>query len=487
MALLLNGFDASCEIIIGANTVPPFLLRRMLVVLQDQAEKQARREAERQEPFQGRTPDLWLPDGEKPDVEITMVQKKNGEQDEAELVAQDKHGFSPVSFNVYNPLKRPPGADTTVIGASILNYKSPSSSPFFSSAPLDMKTLAMTSDPSELAGELQKLINTSRIWIDQQEARQRIHHQKGAEIVLQQCRQTLGQMQAGLNLLTNNSNALQAFAFMNRAMYLLRIRMLYVNQKKYRSGLTPQDVDRPENRLWQPSQLAYILLNVSKMAGSFEPDRKEEVHIAADRLWFPPSDEKTEARLGLAAYALGLNRLQEKERSAEERTVVMMRSLSRMFSSVQFQRISTLLCACEMIRRTDCDTWGAMPFYLGVWAGVYATTPRPADAAAEVTQSHARFYTGSLTQCPWCGDVIDTSKSIEVQGNRNRRRVRRTLLYCTDHVGSCLFSRRQAHNEGLPVLVTDDGLDSLQPSLLIATVSNFAQLPWKKFTQILFE
>jgi hypothetical protein len=482
MAHLLKGFDVSCEHIIGFDTVPPFLRKRMLVVLQDQAEEQDRREAEKQQPFQGRAPAVWLPDGEEQDAEITMPRRKKGELNEAELVAQDKYGFLPVSSKVYIPLKRDHSADTTVIGAP------PSNSPivpFFSSSLLDMNALAMISDAPELAGKLQSLISAYRVWIEQQEARQQVHPQKGAEIVLQQCRQALGQMQAGLNLLRNDNHALQAFAFMNRAMYLLRIRMLYVSQKKYRSGLTPQDVDLLENRLWQPSQLAYILLNVAKMVGSFELDRKEEVYIAADRLWFPPSDEKTEARLGLAAYALGLNRLYERKKQAGERTVVVMRSLSRMFSSLQFQRISTLLCACETIRRTDRrNTWGDMPFHLGVWTGVHATTARPADASA--TQSHARFYTSSLLQCPWCGDVLDGSTSIEIAGSRNQR-VRRMVLYCTDRAGICLFGRRLALNEGLPVLISDEGLDGLQPSLLIATVSNFAQLPWKKLTQILFD
>lgn len=62
----------------------------------------------------------------------------------------------------------------------------------------------------------------------------------------------------------------------------------------------------------------------------------------------------------------------------------------------------------------------------------------------------------------------------------------RTLIYCGDPLGSCLFSERRAPGEGLPVLVVDEEIYRRLPSLVIATVDKFAQLPWKGPVSMLF-
>ena len=62
----------------------------------------------------------------------------------------------------------------------------------------------------------------------------------------------------------------------------------------------------------------------------------------------------------------------------------------------------------------------------------------------------------------------------------------RTLTYCGDKFGQCLFSKRQAADEGLPVVVVDEEIYRRLPTLLIATVDKFAQMPWKGEVQMLF-
>ena len=62
----------------------------------------------------------------------------------------------------------------------------------------------------------------------------------------------------------------------------------------------------------------------------------------------------------------------------------------------------------------------------------------------------------------------------------------RTLTYCGDKFGQCLFSKRQAPEEGLPVVVVDEEIYRRLPTLLIATVDKFAQMPWKGEVQMLF-
>ena len=62
----------------------------------------------------------------------------------------------------------------------------------------------------------------------------------------------------------------------------------------------------------------------------------------------------------------------------------------------------------------------------------------------------------------------------------------RCVTYCGDATGGCEFSEAKASKEGLPVMVVDEDIYRRPPSLLIATVDKFAQMPWKGETQNLF-
>lgn len=62
----------------------------------------------------------------------------------------------------------------------------------------------------------------------------------------------------------------------------------------------------------------------------------------------------------------------------------------------------------------------------------------------------------------------------------------RCVTYCGDNLGRCEFTEAQAPKEGLPVMVVDEEIYRRPPSLLIATVDKFAQMPWNGMTQMLF-
>jgi hypothetical protein len=62
----------------------------------------------------------------------------------------------------------------------------------------------------------------------------------------------------------------------------------------------------------------------------------------------------------------------------------------------------------------------------------------------------------------------------------------RTLIFCGDALGACEFSHAKSPDDGLPVVVVDEEIYRLLPSLVIATVDKFAQMPWKGEVQMLF-
>jgi hypothetical protein len=217
----------------------------------------------------------------------------------------------------------------------------------------------------------------------------------------------------------------------------------------------------------------------------------------ADLLFFPTGGGKTEAYLGLSAYTMALRRLQGTiaGRVGDEGVAVLMRYTLRLLTIQQFQRATALICACESIRRKALEhgdaRWGKTPFRIGLWVGRRTTPNRTDDAVEAIKQARGNQFVGGgigtpyqLTACPWCGSAIEAGKHLDAQPYPHG--AGRTLTYCGDKFGQCLFSKRQAANEGLPVVVVDEEIYRRLPTLLIATVDKFAQMPWKGEVQMLF-
>jgi hypothetical protein len=89
-----------------------------------------------------------------------------------------------------------------------------------------------------------------------------------------------------------------------------------------------------------------------------------------------------------------------------------------------------------------------------------------------------------LKSCPWCGASIDPGRNVRVESFATGSS--RTLTFCGDPLGVCPFTERNARDEGLPVIVVDEEIYRRLPTLLIATVDKFAQMPWKGAVQMLF-
>ena len=216
-----------------------------------------------------------------------------------------------------------------------------------------------------------------------------------------------------------------------------------------------------------------------------------------DLLFFPTGGGKTEAYLGLTAFAIAIRRLQGvvEGRDGRDGVAVLMRYTLRLLTLQQFQRATALLCACELRRRAlygkgeteQQRRWGTTPMRIGLWVGQSSTPNRTEDAETWVKQARQRNGGGrgsspmQLARCPWCGSELSGGRNVDVDRGRER-----TLLQCSDTSGQCAFTPRNSPGEGLPVVVVDEEVYRLLPSLVIATVDKLARMPWEGRVQSLF-
>ena len=129
------------------------------------------------------------------------------------------------------------------------------------------------------------------------------------------------------------------------------------------------DIETPE---WRRSSSRSSSLNLPGLADAGDPHRE-----TVDLLFFPTGGGKTEAYLGLAAFAIVLRRLRHPGRTsgrAGAGVCVIMRYTLRLLTLDQLSRAAGLVCALELEREATPDaataTW---PFEIGLWVGKAAT------------------------------------------------------------------------------------------------------------------
>ena len=366
---------------------------------------------------------------------------------------------------------------------------------------LDMAVLgAEGPDAVDPRAALDPLVTGYRAWIHRQKQRidapesrlsgDGVDYRKHAAKNLKEAGHAADRIEAALVLLETEADALAAFRFANRAMHAQRVRSIAAGKDQS----TPvekrvAESDQPGNRSWRPFQLAFLLLNLPAMTDPAHSERTGDGDRTADLLWFPTGGGKTEAYLGLTAYTLGIRRLQRHGAGPRTDTgvAVLMRYTLRLLTIQQFQRAAALICACEDIRGKDVQRWGDVPFRLGLWVGGRVTPNRFEQAQEWVkdkrsTKGGPKGADGTphqLTSCPWCGSDLDAGRDIEPDAV-----ARRTRVLCPDF--SCRFSAFGSQGEGIPVLVVDEEIYRLVPSLVIATVDKFAQLAWQGEARSLF-
>lgn len=355
---------------------------------------------------------------------------------------------------------------------------------------LDMENLAGM-EQKELCDVLSILTNDYQDWV--QEQRGKIGksvkgYDEVASAAMDRCDNILKRLREGIAVLRTNNDALEAFRFANKAMASQRIRSIYTLNKRRGKDIDYDTINIPKNRSWRPFQLAFVLLSIPALADPTHNDRTEAFEAYADLLWFPTGGGKTEAYLGVAAFTMAIRRKQGNlgGLDAGRGLSVIMRYTLRLLTLQQFQRATTLLCAMEVLRKSNPDEWGEEPFTIGLWVG-RKVTPNTTEQSHEAIENERNGKRGSgstpaqLTSCPWCGSEISPGRDIRVE-----KEVRKTLIFCGDKYGRCEFSHAQSRESGLPVLVVDEEIYRNPPSMLIATVDKFAMMAWRGETRTLF-
>lgn len=337
---------------------------------------------------------------------------------------------------------------------------------FVEGVTLDMDALgALLDGEASARAALMPLVTAYRGWI----AQLRAHPVGGSEdrrdvalALLDLAESAADRIERGIDRLAADAEALDAFRLANRSVA---------------RALRRRFPNAPPR--WRAFQLAFLLLNLEGIADPASPERE-----IVDLLFFPTGGGKTEAYLGLAAFAMVLRRLRHRDDPGAltgAGVTVVMRYTLRLLTLDQLGRAAGLVCALELERREDEARYGTWPFEIGLWVGKAATPNamghrgdnKDGTARQKVThyKQNPRRYPIPipLDTCPWCQTPFEP-ESFGLHPNQNEP----TELRITCVNFECEF----AGDRPLPIVAVDEPLYRRLPAFLIATVDKFASLPW---------
>lgn len=278
-------------------------------------------------------------------------------------------------------------------------------------------------------------------------------------------REACRRIEGGIDRLVNDPTSREAFRIMNKVMARANRQRATADNKK------PLSEQRAPT--WRLFQLAFILLNLDGLADPGHDDRP-----IVDLLFFPTGGGKTEAYLGLAAFAIARRRLANPGLEGAGLSVVMRYTL-RLLTLDQLQRAAGLVCALELERKANPEL-GTWPIEIGLWVGGGATpnalgdakNKNPSTAVAWLAEHRSRNgpAPAPMKNCPWCGERFNKNS---FQIHPHLTKPERLDIRC-DNL-DCEFSGA----DRLPIVVVDDEIYRRLPAFMIATVDKFASVPWE--------
>ncbi|NUW43292.1 helicase-related protein [Nonomuraea rhodomycinica] len=325
--------------------------------------------------------------------------------------------------------------------------------------------MRMDSDPEPVLQSLDAFADAFAEWVDEQTWRAEGFGDEAevARRIASRSQDALERMRAGVALLRDPAQGRLRTAFA-LGMAAMRLQM---SQSSINRGGPEAGSKEPQ---WRPFQLGFLLVSLASTVDEKHGDRD-----LVDLIWFPTGGGKTEAYLGLAAIEIFHRRLLHG--TAGGGTAVITRYTLRLLTSQQFQRAAALVCAMELLRRTDPRVMGMTPFTIGLWVGKDVTPNNrlAAKAALDRLMKAARPEEANEFQvesCPWClTPMVPKSRSTRPKDYGMRLLGKDVVLHCVDT--SCRFS------DELPLAVVDEVLYDEPPTILLATVDKFARLQFK--------
>ncbi len=318
-----------------------------------------------------------------------------------------------------------------------------------------------------------------------------------------ECRRAYERMYAGIKTLKENETAYKAFLLANRAMFMQRVHItMQSDMAKKSADRYPGDdeisvwlrnvdyyKEDDANCRWRPFQIAFLLMDINSIVYDDSPERN-----IVDLIWFPTGGGKTEAYLGLTAFAIFYRRLTHSKEAAG--TTVIMRYTLRLLAAQQFTRAATLICACEYIRQQCEKKHRKYPIYslgkesisIGLWiGGTHIPNRNEGKNSASyhleklknvskhyyVRSEKERHNKFQVLKCPWCGTKMvkdDRNNKLVGEWGYNMGSGKHFYMFCPQE--DCDFTNK------LPIQIIDDELYRNPPTLLFGTVDKFAMMPW---------
>lgn len=325
---------------------------------------------------------------------------------------------------------------------------------------------ALDSNADQVLASLEAFVHAFGKWVKEQDGRVTEFGPDSsvAERIVRRSKDTLQRMSQSVDLLREAKNDRLRTAF-SLAMTAMRLQM--------RQATFNRDGSQEEPK-WRPFQLGFLLVSLASTVDDTHEDRE-----LVDLIWFPTGGGKTEAYLGLAAIEIFRRRLTDGPAGAG--TAVLTRYTLRLLTSQQFQRAASLVCAMELLRRSDrigdSRAKGMTPFSIGLWVGNEVTPATYRDSKAALDRLHKAARPEEANQfqvesCPWCGTpLLPENRSSRLNEYGVKIVGRDVVIHCVNSL--CEFG------DEIPVRVVDDMIYESPPTILLATVDKFARLQFR--------
>lgn len=393
----------------------------------------------------------------------------------------------------------------------------------------NLSTLSERKD-EEIFAELNGFIDSYKCWIDEKDNElEKDNGLSASEKVLLTkqilaCNNDYLRLARNIKILSQDKKAIAAFRVMNTAMFMQLHHSLNKpfspptsTENFYKTiDLGLDDDNVPKEYKWRSFQLAFILLNIDAFVRPDPNDKTvsnvfgkewQERNEIADLVWFPTGGGKTEAYLGIIAFAISYRRFTKGAKGFG--TTVLMRYTLRLLTLQQFQRATILICALEAIRKDGFSiphfcSLGTERISIGLFVGSgslpnsWKGTGLPyensmsneLDKIAKCIEENRQVFTNlPFTECPWCGSQLFIEADLRNVSHKNgglNYGINDQLSICCNN-SSCTFKGRGMNRPdkefSLPLRLFDEDIYKIPPTLLFGTVDKFAALANKVSTK----